>query len=208
MPMPQPERRTAAGQATSTALNALWVMLGLAAGTVMMVVVVAYGTARLKAGPQPAQQPSLPIQVAIPPVYAPTVAVVRPTPAPAQGRQVSAQRAVDSHFYFDTVVGSATVRMVFDTGASFVVLRAEDAARAGISVNGLDYNVRTQTANGTTEVALVMLDSLRVGEITRWNVSALVSRPGKLGVSLLGQSFMSKLAGYRFERGELILQGD
>jgi len=100
------------------------------------------------------------------------------------------------------------VRMLFDTGASTVALRAEDAERVGIAVNSLNYNIRTQTANGTTEVALVTLDSLRVGDVTRWNVLAVVSKPGKLHVSLLGQSFMSKLAGYRFEWGELILQGD
>jgi len=211
MPMPQPERRTAARQATSTALNALWVMLGLAAGTVMMVVVVAYGTARFKAGPPPATPLPPTAQVtraAVPSVVTPSAAIMRPLPMPPQGRQVSAQRAADGHYYFDVTVGSTVVRTMFDTGASYVSLRAEDAARAGIAINSLDYNVRTQTANGVAEAAFVTLDSVRVGGITRWNVRALVSRPGKLGVTLLGQSFMSKLTGYRFERGELILQDD
>lgn len=206
MPMPQPERRTAAGQATSTALNALWVMLGLAAGTVMMVVVVAYGTARFKAGPQPAQP--LPVEAAIPSIVAPSAVVARPMPMPPQRHQASTRRAANGQFYFDTMVSGATVRMMFDTGAYTTILRAEDAGRSGIAVNGLDYSSTISTANGVAEVAPVMLDSLRVGDITYWGVPALVSRPGKLHVSLLGQTFMAKLASYRFEGSELILQGN
>ena len=57
-------------------------------------------------------------------------------------------------------------------------------------------------------MAPIRLDSLQVGGITHRNVRATVSRPGRLGVSLLGQSFMSKLAGYRFEKDELVLQGE
>jgi len=208
MPLPQPERRTAAGQATSTALNALWVMLGLAAATVLIVVVAAYGAARFRAGPQPAAPLPLVVQAAMPSAIAPSAAVTRPLPMPPRGRQVSAQRAADGHYYFDVTVGSTVVRMMFDTGASSVSLRAEDAARAGIPVNSLNYNLRMQTANGSAEAASVMLDSVRVSDITRWNVGAIVARPGRQHISLLGQSFMSKLTGYRFERGELILQDD
>ncbi len=133
-----------------------------------------------------------------------------PLPIPAQGRQAAARRAPDGQYYFDTSIGggSGGVRMMFDTGASMVMLRAEDAARAGIMASGLDYSYAIRTANGTADAAMVTLDSLRVGEVTRWGVTALVSRPGKLPVSLLGQSFMSKLSGYRFERGELVLLGD
>lgn len=206
MPLPQPVRRTTVGQAATTALMALSGALGLAAATAILWFV--YGAAGFKPGPQPAARPPPPVQAAIPPVYAPAVAVMRPMPIPPQGRQASARHAADGQYYFDTVVSGMTVRMMFDTGASMVTLRAEDAGRAGIAVNGLSYNIKVQTANGATEAALVTLDSVRVGDITRWNVPAMVSRPGKLHVSLLGQSFMGKLAGYRFERGELILQGD
>ncbi len=206
--MPQPVRHTAVGQATRTVLIALRVTVGFVAGTVLLVVVAAYGAAKFKAGPQPAQPASTPTQSAIPSVAAPSAAVAPSLPSPSRGRQASAQRASDGYYYFDTAVGGTTVRMLFDTGASTVALRAEDAERVGIAVNSLNYNIRSQTANGTTEVALVTLASLRVGDVTRWNVLAVVSKPGKLHVSLLGQSFMSKLAGYRFEWGELILQGD
>jgi len=146
---------------------------------------------------------------AMPTVQTPTALVSRSMPI-AWVRQTSARRAQDGHYYFDTALNgaSASIRMMFDTGATSVALRAEDAAQAGIDVSSLDYSITSHTANGTTTVAPVRLDSLQVGGITHRNVRATVSRPGRLGVSLLGQSFMSKLAGYRFEKDELVLQGE
>ena len=152
------------------------------------------------APPAPAP-PSLAVQT-------PSAGIGRPLPPPPQGHQASSRREPNGYFFFDTAVNGMTVRMVFDTGATIVALRAEDAARAGIAVNGLNYSGSMKTANGTGEVAYVVLDSLKVGDITRYNVPAVISRPGKLFVSLLGQTFMSKLNGYRFEGSELILLGD
>ena len=97
--------------------------------------------------------------------------------------------------------------MVFDTGASEVSLRAEDAAKMGIAASGLAYSVTVNTANGKTEVAPVTIATLTVGNITRRNVAALVSKPGSLHVNLLGQSFLSRLAGFKLEGEQLILQG-
>ena len=142
-----------------------------------------------------------------PVVYTPSAGVGRPLPMPAPNHQVTAQRAQNGHFYFDAAVNGITIRTVFDTGASQVALRAEDAGRIGIAVNGLTYSVPVNTANGISYVAPVMLDTIQVGDIIVHNVVGMVSKPGSQSVTLLGQSFMSKLAGYRVEDGALILQG-
>lgn len=167
---------------------------------------------RSAAASVPSPAPAATSAAAAPPmptVQTPTALVSRSMPI-AWVRQTSARRAQDGHYYFDTALNGAStsIRMMFDTGASTVALRAEDAARAGISIGSLDYSITSHTANGTTTVAPIRLDSLQVGGITHRNVAATVSRPGQLGVSLLGQSFMSKLAGYRFEKDELVLQGE
>ena len=87
-------------------------------------------------------------------------------------------------------------------------LRAEDAVRLGIATENLTYDIPTSTANGRSYVAGVMLDTLRVGDITVRNVPAFVSKPGRMTETLLGQSFMAKLKGYRVEDNELILMGE
>ena len=119
-----------------------------------------------------------------------------------------AHRNPHGMFAMSVEVNGTTLPMVFDTGASLVVIRAEDAADAGIDVNSLVYSGRASTANGSTAVAPVTIRTLSVGGITRHDVPAIVSKPGQLAVNLLGQSFMSRLSGYKFQGDELILQGN
>lgn len=124
-----------------------------------------------------------------------------------RGSVATAQRGRGGHFIFEVGVNGTAVPMVFDTGASVVSLRAEDAAAAGIDVSSLRYTGMTQTANGPSAVAPVVLQSITVGGITRRNVPGSVSKPGAMAVSLLGQSFNSRLAGYKFEGEQLVLMG-
>jgi aspartyl protease family protein len=131
---------------------------------------------------------------------------------PAQSQSQSHNTAITvrnhGHFYFDTEVNGANVHMVFDTGASNILLRAEDAAHAGINLSTLNYTAQTATANGHVAVAPVVIKVIKVGNITRTNVEAAVARPGVLGVTLLGQSFMATLAGFGTEGDKLILHGN
>lgn len=150
------------------------------------------------------------------PATSPTFVPQQVRPPPTAVRQAatrvpalaSTRRSSDSHFYFDAIVNGAPLHAMFDTGASSVVLRAEDAARAGVDVGSLAFTASASTANGRSENARVVLESITIGEITVHNVGALVARPGKLGVTLLGQAFMVRLAGYRFDGDQLILQGN
>jgi len=125
----------------------------------------------------------------------------------APDNQAVARRGGGGHFFFDTTVNGVHVPMMFDTGASQVNLRAEDAARLGIDVSALRYSGSARTANGTADVAPTIIATLTVGTITRRNVPALVGRPGKLDVNLLGQSFLARVAGYRLDGDKLVLTG-
>lgn len=146
-----------------------------------------------------------------PPIQSPSQALSMPVvihPSAQSGTyETSTRRAKDGHFYFDTVSNGVPLQMVFDTGASEVSLRAEDAAKMGIAASGLTYSIIVNTANGKAEVAPVTIATLTIGNITRRNVAALVSKPGSLHVNLLGQSFLSRLAGFKLEGEQLILQG-
>jgi aspartyl protease family protein len=97
--------------------------------------------------------------------------------------------------------------MIFDTGASAVVLRAEDAAQLGINVTRLNYSTKIKTANGTAEVAPVMIDKLVIGNITQRNVIGVVAKEGTLHENLLGQTFLARLAGLNVENNWLVLRG-
>ncbi len=128
----------------------------------------------------------------------------RAVPSPP-GEAVAIRRP-DGHFGFDTRVNGAAVRMMFDTGASSIVLRAEDAAKVGLNIDKLDYRVSVSTANGRALTAPVTLEAVTVGNITLKSVRALVARPGALQENLLGQSYLTRLSGYSVERNRLVLR--
>jgi len=114
----------------------------------------------------------------------------------------------NGHFFFNTEVNGVAMPMMFDTGARLVALRAEDAERVGISVSSLNYSLHTVTANGIGSAAPVVIKVMKVGSITRTNVPAMVVKPGELMINLLGQSFMSTMAGFSTDGDKLTLRGD
>jgi clan AA aspartic protease (TIGR02281 family) len=129
-------------------------------------------------------------------------------PGPVSSHDTVSTMRVQGNFFFQTEVNGAGMPMMFDTGARWVALRAEDAQRAGINPSSLNYSVHTMTANGVGSAAPVVIKVMRVGGITRTNIPALVMRPGSLAVNLLGQSFMSTMAGFSTEGDRLTLRGN
>jgi len=121
--------------------------------------------------------------------------------------EVAVARSGNGHFVVEAMVNGAPVTMLFDTGASMVVLTPADAARAGIDVAGLVYSAPVWTANGRTTAAPVMLDSLAVGSIAVARVRAVVAQPGGLRESLLGMSFLDRIGGWSVERDRLTFRG-
>lgn len=123
------------------------------------------------------------------------------------GQTVSFRRGMGGSFLLSGEVNGAPVRLVFDTGASAVVLTQADARAAGIQVDVLPYSVEVQTANGTSRAAIVRLDLLSVGGIERRNVRAYVAQPGSLDTSLLGMTYLETLQSYTVAQNQLELRG-
>jgi aspartyl protease family protein len=123
------------------------------------------------------------------------------------GGEVIVNRRLGGEFVVPVAVGATRVVMLFDTGATTVVLRAEDAAKVGLDARALKFDVDVVTANGSASAAEVVLDRVAVGPIVARNVAALIARKGALGQSLLGMSFLERLQSYSVERGRLVLKG-
>jgi aspartyl protease family protein len=121
--------------------------------------------------------------------------------------EVKIRRRLDGHFAATATVNGRPISMVVDTGASSIVLRPKDAAKAGIDVDDLSYTVPVDTANGVTMAAPVKLHKVAIGPLDRRNVEALVAQPGTLTQSLLGMSFLSRLRSYEFTGNFLTLRG-
>jgi aspartyl protease family protein len=117
--------------------------------------------------------------------------------------EVVLRKAADGHFYVDVDVNGSSIRMLADTGASAIALSADDADRAGIDVDQLDFVYVVSTANGQAAAAEVTLDEVRVGSIVRNDVRAMVTRG--LSGSLLGMSFF-KTVSVTLDADEMVLR--
>ena len=126
-------------------------------------------------------------------------------PLVGQGGEAIIRSRLGGEFAVTAHVNGARTTLLFDTGASMVVLTASDARRAGINISGLVYDTPVTTANGSAVAAETRLDEISVGPIVMRKVTALVAKPGALDESLLGMSFLERLKSYTVERGKLIL---
>jgi aspartyl protease family protein len=143
-----------------------------------------------------------------PPRANPAIALPAPAPVAAQPQDGAPNAQVfpadaQGHVYIDALVNGAPVHFLVDTGATLVSLTTRDAQAAGIDPGALAYTVRTSTANGISEGAPVMLHEVSIGQLPVYDVRALVHR--NLGISLLGQSFLTRLRSYDMQNGELTL---
>jgi aspartyl protease family protein len=126
-------------------------------------------------------------------------------PVVGKGGEAIVSQRLGGEFAVTAHINGTRTTLIFDTGASMVVLTAADARRAGIDAAGLAYDLQVTTANGRAMTAEVRLDEISVGPIVMRKVPALVAKPGALSESLLGMSFLERLKSYSVERGKLIL---
>ena len=120
-------------------------------------------------------------------------------------REVRLKADQRGHFVFGAAINDRPATFMADTGATLVVLTYEDAARLGLSPQGLDFSGCVETANGVSRVAPVTLDRVRVEDITVRDVPALVAEKGALATNLLGMSFLGRLRSFQMQGSELIL---
>ncbi|SEH20332.1 aspartyl protease family protein [Sphingopyxis sp. YR583] len=120
-------------------------------------------------------------------------------------REVLLARSGDSHFYADADIDGTNIRVMVDSGASIVALTRSDARSLGIDVDRLPITGTARTAGGDVPMRTVMLDSVEIEGIEVRQVEAAVI-DADMGVSLLGQSFLAKLAAVNVEGDTMTLR--
>jgi aspartyl protease family protein len=94
------------------------------------------------------------------------------------------------HFMSAGTINGKTVSFLVDTGATAVSISQSDAERIGLKyLEG--RKVLGNTANGQVTMHQITLDSVRVGELQVFNVSAVVI-PAEMPYVLLGNSFLGR----------------
>ena len=114
--------------------------------------------------------------------------------APKAGARSSITLTADSagHFVTDGSINGAPTRFLVDTGATTIALSSTEAQRMGIRyLKGQPTMVGT--ANGTARAFRLKLDSVKVGEITLYQVDANVVEGSSPTIVLLGMSFLNRM---------------
>jgi len=121
------------------------------------------------------------------------------------GRKVKIAADEFGHFNADFRLNGRNVDAMIDTGATLVAMNASTARRIGIRTMPADFKYRVKTANGETRAAGATIDRLQIGRITVENVEAMVLDDHALEGTLIGVSFLKRLAKYQVENGALLL---
>jgi aspartyl protease family protein len=130
---------------------------------------------------------------------------VPPTSDPAEAwNSIALDRDGRGHFQVEAAVNGISVAFMIDTGASDVVLSPADAERLGLRPDRLRFTGRASTANGEVALAPVQLREIRIGQLTRRDVDAVINR-APMPFSLLGMSFLTSLEGWEARGGRLML---
>lgn len=123
----------------------------------------------------------------------------------SSGRKVEIKAGAHGHYYANVDINGRALDVLVDTGASMVALSYEDARRLNLFMRQSDFTMAVQTANGEARFAPVVLDKVSIGHITVRHVQAAVAEPGKLGKTLLGMSFLSRLERVDMRPGVMLL---
>ena len=110
------------------------------------------------------------------------------------------------NYFTDVEIDGHLIRMMVDTGATYVSLSDADASAVGIRPAPVDYRYRTMTANGTGVAAKVHIAALRLGQMEVDDVEAFIMPPGALRTSLLGMSALRRLGSVEISGGQLVLR--
>jgi len=123
---------------------------------------------------------------------------------PAGARKVVLSANDYGHFHAIAQIKGQQVEFMTDTGATYVALSYETAQKLGLAQN-LRFNGRSTTANGVARVASIVLDTVRIGDITVKDVQAVIAEPGRMTQNLLGMSFIRQLSGFELNGARLTM---
>ena len=111
----------------------------------------------------------------------------------SEGGEVILTRSSDDHYYAPGNADGASLRFLVDTGATVVALTESDAQLLGHYLHPGELAVVGRGVSGPVHGKSIVIDRLSIGNITANKVPAVII-PNGLPVSLLGQSFLSRVA--------------
>jgi aspartyl protease family protein len=122
------------------------------------------------------------------------------------GRKVRLEADERGHFRGDFRINGRSLDAMVDTGATMIAINRTTARQVGVHLTPADFRYEVNTANGTIKAAAAMLANVQIGRIQLDNVEAMVLEDRALSGTLVGMSFLRRLASFRVENGTLVME--
>lgn len=125
--------------------------------------------------------------------------------APPAVSRVQIARNNDGMYMTAGSINGIPVSLLVDTGATSIAMNTQMAQKLGIAFRHTGKPINVSTANGVARAWKVKAKTVKVGEVVRHNVDAVVIEGAATPEILLGMSFLSTLK-MREENQVLILE--
>lgn len=129
-----------------------------------------------------------------------------PASMPMAARMVEIRAGHHGHYVTTAAIEHTPVVVLVDTGASKVALSYEDADRVGLKPFALRFDQPVATANGVVHAAVITIRRVEIENVVVHDVDGMVLPQGAMNGTLLGMSFLNRLAGFRISDGTLYLE--
>lgn len=129
----------------------------------------------------------------------------RPAAIPAAPSETVLTRGQNGHFFADLEVNGQMIHFLVDTGTSSIALSAADARKLGFSWTEQELKRVGSGVSGPVNGKFVKLHRMRLGSKDAWDMEAAII-PHGLEVSLLGQTFLSKIGSVRIDGDRMVLR--
>ncbi|WP_435417179.1 TIGR02281 family clan AA aspartic protease [Parerythrobacter aurantius] len=121
-----------------------------------------------------------------------------------EGRETRVPLSPDGHYWLRASVNGTEARFMVDTGATLTTISTATAQRAGVLPREGHPPIQLNTANGTIEAPLAVIDELRFGNVAARGLDTVIA-PNIGDMNVIGMNLLSRLAEWKVQQGVLVL---
>ncbi|MEO1969811.1 MAG: TIGR02281 family clan AA aspartic protease [Sphingomonadaceae bacterium] len=112
--------------------------------------------------------------------------------------------APDGHYWVRAKLNGVPAEFLIDTGATVTAISPGLAERAGIEPRRGGIPIQINTANGAVAAQIASAKSIDFGNVAARGIDVVIA-PGLGHTNVIGMNLLSRLDGWRVEKGTLIM---
>lgn len=120
------------------------------------------------------------------------------------GGETRVPLAPDGHYWVRATINGQRANFLIDTGATVSAVSPVIAQAAGLEPRRGGITVQIKTANGSVSAQIATAERIAFGNIAAEGIDVVIA-PGLGETNIIGMNLLSRLEGWRVEKGTLIL---